>query len=141
MSPKTNRKRKIQKNMSLEISDEAIKISRPLNENEAFYFYEDVGKPTGESARSLSDFTEKVRSVKLKSLLFHLERKDFQNWIKETLGDPKLAKRIDRIFPSPDNDPRKEILSTIENRIKELSGSSIILSDNDHLIVAGSNPQ
>jgi hypothetical protein len=141
MSSKTSRKRKIQKSLGLEVSNEAIRISRPLNENEAFYFYEDIGKPTGESARSLSDFIEKIRSVKLKSLLFHLERKDFQNWIKETLGDSRLAKRIDRIFPSPDNDPRKEIMSTIENRIKELSGPSITLSDNENLIVASSNPQ
>jgi hypothetical protein len=135
------KKRKIQKKLHSGSKAETIKILRPLNEKEAFYFYEDLGKPTGESARSLSDFLEKIKSVKLKSVLFHLQRKDFQNWTKETLGDPKLATRIERIVPSPDDDLRKKIHSTIENRIKELSGESVALVVNEDLIVAPSTSQ
>lgn len=141
MSSKINKKRKIQKRQHLEVNTEAIKILRPLNEKEAFYFYEDIGKPIGESARSLSDLLEKTKSVKLKSLLFHLQRKDFQNWIKETLGDSKLARRIGRIVPSNNDDLRKKIHSTIENRIKELSGESVTLLVNEDLIVAPSTSQ
>jgi hypothetical protein len=141
MSSKIEKKRKIQKRQHLEGNAEATKILRSLNQKEAFYFYEDIGKPTGESARSLSDFLEKTKSVKLKSVLFHLQRKDFQNWIKETLGDSKLARRIGRINPSYDDDLRKKIHSTIENRIKELGGASVTLLVNEDLIVPSSTSQ
>ena len=99
MPPKTRKKRKTQKSRDLEVNAEAIRILRILRDEEAFYFYEAIGKPTGENARSLSDFLEKIKSVKLESLLFHLQRKDFQTWIKKILGDSKLARKMDRIPP------------------------------------------
>jgi len=121
MSTKIQKKKKTrQKRRGLEVNTKAIKILRTLTKEEAFHFYEAVGKPTGENARSLSDFLEKANSVKLESLLFHLQRKDFQNWTKKTLDDSKLARRIGRIRPSHDDDLRTKMCTTIENRIKEL---------------------
>ena len=67
------------------VEDKAIRTLRTLNNEEAFYFYENINKPTGQSARSLNEFLEKIKSVKLESLVFHLERNDFKNWIKNTL--------------------------------------------------------
>jgi len=139
MSPKIKKKRKTQKSRGLEANTEAVRILRTVRDEEAFYFYESFGKPTGESARSLSDFFEKVKSVKLDSLLFHLQRKDFQNWIEKTLGDSKLARRIERILPSNGDDLRIKIRSTIENRIKELRGPSVTLLVNEDLAVASSS--
>lgn len=136
MSPKIQKKRKTQKSRGLEVDTEALRILRTVRDEEAFYFYEAVGKPTGESARDLSDFLEKIKNVKLESLLFHLQRKDFQNWIKKTLGDSKLAKRIGRISPSYDDDLRTKIHATIENRIKELRGPSVTLLVNEDFAVA-----
>jgi hypothetical protein len=115
------------KKQPLEVSAGAVKILRALNDKEAFHFYENIGKPTGQSAKSLSDFLEKIKSVKLESLLFHLQRKDFQNWFKETLGDYELAKKIEKILPSQNVDLRKKIYSTVENRMKELSEEPITL--------------
>ena len=106
-----------------------------MRDEEAFYFYEAIGKPTGENARSLSDFLEKIKSVKLESLLFHLQRKDFQTWIKKILGDSKLARKIGRIPPSHDDDLRTKIHATVENRIKELRGTSLTLLVNEDLAV------
>ncbi len=124
MSPKNEKKRKIHKSRKIEVSRVAIKILRTLNDQEAFYFYETIGKPTGENAKSLSDFLEKIKSVKLESILFHLQRKDFQNWIKKTLGDSKLAEKIGRISPSCDEKVRMRLRSLINNRIKELRKTS-----------------
>ena len=139
MPPKIRKKRKIQKSRGLEVNAEAIKILRTVKDEEAFYFYEAIGKPTGESARSLSDFLEKIKSVKLESLLFHLQRKDFQNWIKKTLGDSKLALKMDGIPPSYDDDLRTKIHATVENRIKELRDASLTLLVSEDLAVVSSS--
>jgi len=113
------------KRRSLEVNSGAIKILRPLKEEEGFYFYTAVGKPTGENAGSLSNFYENLKSVKLESLAFHLQRKDFQNWVKNTLGDSQLAGRLSRIRPLSDEALRGKICATVENRIKELREASI----------------
>ena len=135
MSSKIEKKRKTQKRQPVEVSEGSVKVLRTLNDKEAFHFYEDIGKPTGQSARSLPDFLEKIKSVKLESLQFHLQRKDFQNWFKETLGDSKLANRIEEILPSNNDDLRKEICSTVKNRMKELSKEPITLLVNEDLRV------
>jgi len=133
LSSKIEKKRKTQKRQPVEVSEGSIKILRALSDKEAFYFYEAIGKPTGQSAKSLSDFLEKIKSVKLESLQFHLQRKDFQNWFKETLGDSKLASKIEGILPSNNDDMRKEICLTVKNRMKELSKEPITLLVNEDL--------
>jgi hypothetical protein len=135
LSSKIEKKRKTQKRQPVEVSEGSVKILRALNDKEAFYFYEDIGKPTGQSARSLPDFLEKIKSIKLESLQFHLQRKDFQNWFKETLGDAKLASRIEEIHPSKNDDLRKEICSTVKSRMNELSKETITLLVNEDLPV------
>lgn len=106
---------------NLEVDTEAVKFLRTVRDQEAFYFYEAIGKPTGEIARNLPDFLDKVKSVKPESLIFHLQRKDFQNWIKEILGDSKLARKLGRISSSNSDDIRTKICENVENRIKELT--------------------
>jgi len=136
MSMKMKNKRKTRKSRGLEVNTEAIKILRMVKDEEAFYFYEDTGKPSGESAKSLSDFLEKIKTVKLESLQFHLQRKDFQNWIEKTLGDSKLARKIEGISPSNDEALRTKIQSNIESRLKELKEVSIPLLVNENLTAA-----
>jgi len=138
MPPKIRKKRKIQKNRGLEVNTEAIRILRTVKDEEAFYFYEAIGKPTGESARSLSDFLEKIKSVKLESLLFHLQRRDFQKWMKKILGDSKLARKIGMISPSYSEDLRTKIHTIVESRVKELGEASLTLLVNEDLAVASS---
>jgi len=138
MSTKIKKTRKTPKNKGLEVNTEAVKILRTVRDDEAFHFYEEIGKPTGESAKSLSDFLEKVKSVKLESLAFHLQRKDFQNWISKTLDDSKLARRMSKIVPSHDDNLRTKIQATIENRIKELKGTPVTLMVNQDLAIVSS---
>ena len=136
MSMKIKNKRKTRKSRGLEVNTEAIKILRTVKDEEAFYFYQAIGKPTGESAKSLSDFLEKIKTVKLESLQFHLQRKDFQNWIEKTLGDSKLANKIERISPSNDEALRTKTQSNIESRLRELKEASIPLLVNENLTAA-----
>lgn len=136
---KKTKKRRTQKNRVQKGNAEAIRIMRNVGDKEAFYFYEDIGKPTGERAKSLSDFLEKIKSVRLESLLFHLQRKDFQNWIKTTLCDPKLARELEGIQPLNDNNLRTQIQTTIKNRIKELEETHAELLTNEDLAVVSAS--
>ena len=136
MPSKNKKKVKIRKSRQLEVNIDAARILRIVGDKEAFYFYETFGKPTGDSARSLSDFLEKIKSVKLESLVFHLQRKDFQNWVRETLGDCELARKIGRIPSTYDENLRTKIQSTVENRIKELDAASVTLLVSQDLAVA-----
>jgi hypothetical protein len=141
MSTKIKKKRETQKSRDLEVNTEAVKILRTLRDEEAFYFYEEIGKPIGERAKSLYDFLEKVKKVKLESLVFHLQRKDFQNWISKTLDDSKLARKMSRIVPSHGDNLRIKIQAAIENRIRELKGTSVtLLVDQDLTVVSSSTP-
>jgi len=124
------------KRQNQQIDIDAVKILRTVGDQEAFYFYEAVGKPTGEIARNLYEFLEKVKSVKSESLLFHTQRKDFENWIGKTLGDSKLAVKLEEI--SSNNDDIRTILyRTIENRMKELGepSTAILTTENSPVFI------
>jgi hypothetical protein len=125
--PKESRPRKKkEKSKSIEVDSQAVKTLRTLNNEEAFHFYEAVSRSTGQSASSLHEFLEKVESVKLESLVFHLERKDFKNWIANTLKDPKLAQKIELISTKNKNQIKTKIRATIKAHLKELETTSII---------------
>lgn len=131
-------KAKVGNRQNPEVNAEAVTILRTVKDQEAFYFYEDVGKPTGEVARNLSDFLDKVRSAKSESLVFHIQRNDFQSWVQKILGDKKLAQKLERMSPSNSNEIRTCICRAVENRIKELKETSttILVSDNSALLPA-----
>jgi len=119
----------------LEISAEAVKAMRTVGEHEAFYFFEAIGRPTGDVARNLSDFLGKVETVKSESLLFHLQRGDFGNWVAKTLGDTTLAEKLGKISPSNDAKLRTNVCSAVRNRIKELGEPSLAISIQDSATV------
>lgn len=112
----------------LEVDLKAVTSLRTVGEHEAFYFYVAVGKPTGEVARNLSDFLDKVKTVKSESLVFHLQRRDFQNWVGKTIGDPVLAEKLGKISSSGDVNIRTNICKAVRNHITKLSASSQELS-------------
>lgn len=95
------------------------RILRTVSPSKAFHFYEGMGKPTGEDARSLIEFRDKINVVTLQSLVFHLRRKDFENWFTIVIGDPELTERIREI--SPDNfDLQVKLYVTVSKRVREL---------------------
>jgi tryptophan 2,3-dioxygenase len=132
---KNKKKSKGRETQNPEVHVEAVRVLRTVGDHEAFYFYEAVGKPTGEVARNLSDFLDRVKSVKSESLMFHLQRKDFQNWVQKILGDSKLAEELKRISPSDGDDIRAKIHETVENRVRELRESSAEISVDESAVV------
>lgn len=128
--PKTSKQNKKKRTrQSVRVEGKAVKTLRTLNNQEAFYFYETLGKPTGQSARSLNEFLEKIKTVKLESLVFHLERKDFKNWITNTLEDTKLAQKIQMLPTEHKGHLRTNICTAVEARLKELEGTSVQVNE------------
>ena len=90
-----------------------------------FHFYTELGKNTGITASSTIEFAEKLQIIPIQSVTFHFQRQDFQKWLKNTIGDEELAKRIDQINAwVHDENLRKELFKTVQNRITELTKSS-----------------
>ena len=82
-----------------------------------FHFYTDIGKYTGITATSLSEFALKLQVIPEESVIFHFQRKDFQNWIKYTIKDAALAHRINNTKREQNaEDLRKEILRIVNAR-------------------------
>ena len=99
----------------------ASKILRTVPIPQAFLFFTDIGQYTGVFAVSLTDFSEKLESISLKSIEFHFTRGDFERWIRETLGDKYLANRIKGIDRSIQGEElRKSILRIVERHLNML---------------------
>jgi len=92
-----------------------VKTLRTVPFENGFHFYTDIGKYTGITATSLSEFAAKLKTIPTESITFHFQRKDFQKWIKYTIKDAALAERISRIKGEQSAEGlRKETLRTVE---------------------------
>jgi hypothetical protein len=91
-----------------------------------FHFFTAIGCSTGITATNLNEFAAKLEIVPAESVDFHFQRKDFQKWIAETLGDKDLAEAVS-IFGAARSaeDLRKEMLRMVQERIGELTRFSI----------------
>jgi hypothetical protein len=86
-----------------------------------FHFYKEQGNYTGLTANGTVEFAEKLQTVPIESIKFHFQRKDFQEWFTNTIGDKELSKRIEQIKAgSQDENLRKELSKTVQSRITEL---------------------
>ncbi len=105
------------------LNSKAHRNSKLLNavpyEN-GFHFFTEHGKYTGITAISTVEFAEKLQIVPVKSVMFHFPRQDFQNWLKNTIGDDELASRIDQVKESKDEELRKKLFEEVNKRISEL---------------------
>ena len=64
--------------------------------DEPFRFYTAVGEKhyTGTTAWSLKGFTKALHNISMKSLEFHNNRGDFEQWAVKSLHDPELAENL-----------------------------------------------
>jgi len=101
-------------------------VLRRLPQNEQFHFFEDLYYYTGKSARNLAQFCNIINTINEKSIIFHFERHDFEQWIHGTLHDPTLARRINKLKKSQTEEKLSEekvrtlIHYITKNRITEL---------------------
>jgi hypothetical protein len=92
----------------------------------AFHFYYDINQYSGVHADSLKEFVDKIQTVDLKSVEFHIPRKDFELWIR-SLGDLELSKRMEllRMAQLSGEELRKEVYETVKSRCEELAKLSL----------------
>jgi hypothetical protein len=100
--------------------ERASEILGTVSYSRAFFFYQEIGKPLGKAAISLSDFCNKINTIPPKSLVFHLERRDFENWVKDVIGDVELARRIGNIRAKKAQTIKKKLHKCVSDRITEL---------------------
>jgi hypothetical protein len=127
MSKHATSKRKLMPN------SEKSELLRTVPYDKGFHFYTATGNYTGETATSLVNFAAKLQVIGVESVNFHSKRRDFQNWIRDVVGDAKLAEKIDQIEPElTGEDLRKELLKTVQTRISELQSAHTHHSRHHH---------
>jgi hypothetical protein len=99
----------------------AIKILSSLPSERAFHFYYNIDQYSGVHADSLKDFVDKIQTVDLKSIEFHISRKDFECWIS-SLGDTELSKKLGllRAEKLSGENLRKQLYEIVNSRYEEL---------------------
>jgi hypothetical protein len=105
----------------------AERILSPVNHERAFYFYSGVGRPLDAVAHSLKEFGEKLKTVDVRSLQFHLERGDFEKWVY-MLGDAELVKSLVKLKKSAfvGEKLRAEFVRIVQTRVRQLQRSAAV---------------
>ena len=102
--------------------ERALSILRSVPSEKAFHFYTEIDRYTGVSASSLNDLCDKIQTIDLRSMEFHVPRGDFKFWFHD-LGDMELAKRMDLIREAGLSGEalRKKVYETVKSRCEELT--------------------
>jgi hypothetical protein len=96
------------------------KVLRVVSVPDAFLFFIDVERYTGEFATSLPDLLRKLDRVPLQSVEFHFQRSDFEKWVGRTIGDQELAGKlhqVDRLVRG--EELRVAVRNAIQKRLEE----------------------
>jgi alpha-amylase len=102
----------------------AKRMLRRLPAGMGFTFCYEFARSSGLTVHSLNEFISALKSVDVSSIQFHVERRDFERWLRHVVGDDKLADNIAKINVSKKKLEgealRKKVLATTERRIKNL---------------------
>jgi hypothetical protein len=99
----------------------AQKILSSVSLEKAFHFYYNIDNYTGVYANSLKDFIDKIQTIDLRCITFHLSRRDFEKWV-HSLGDVELSRKLGLIRMSKisGENLRKRLFETLNCRYDEL---------------------
>jgi len=101
--------------------DEVASILRVVTPDKAFHFYMRIGEPLGKSASSLAELGDMLRELDSASVQFHLERGDFESWVR-MLGDVRLANQVGSLrgkSAAPDR-LRDSVGTAVRQRVAQL---------------------
>ena len=110
------------KNVKWEITENlAQKFLREVPQYNAFYFFTSINNYSGTYARSLLVFLNKLKTIDETSIDFHFKRRDFEKWIRTTIGDNYLASEISKINKSLDEEELPEkVYQLVKKRLNDL---------------------
>ena len=113
-------------------SNETKDPLRIIPHAKGFHFYTSIGDYCGVSVHSLEEFADALQYVCSDAIVFHFERGDFQNWLRDVIGDNELAKKIDDIKMCERHlaaeSCRKEIMERVNVRILQLETERMLAS-------------
>jgi hypothetical protein len=102
-------------------TEKAQKILTPVPYEQGFHFFMPDGHYSGETAMSLCAFLRDLGRIDMISIRFHFERGDFQKWLRTTIGDEELARRIENLNKKvPEETLRQQLTDILQKRISEL---------------------
>ncbi len=104
----------------------AKRMLRRLPIGKGFTFFYEFARSSGLTVHSLDEFCSTLKTIALSSIRFHMERGDFERWLRQVVGDNKLADELTGTSNQKLRGEalRKRILATIERRMEELKGIS-----------------
>jgi alpha-amylase len=102
----------------------AKRILRRLPAGMGFTFSYEFARSSELTVNSLYEFISALKTIDLSSIQFHVERGDFERWLRHVIGDDELADQMAKINQSKrklkSETLRKRILAITERRIKNL---------------------
>jgi alpha-amylase len=102
----------------------AKRMLRRLPAGMGFSFSYDFARPSGLTVHSLSEFDSTLKTIDASSIRFHVERGDFEGWLRQVVGENKLADEMAKISRTSKKLKgealRKKVLAATERRIKQL---------------------
>ncbi|MCJ7614597.1 DUF5752 family protein [Candidatus Bathyarchaeota archaeon] len=102
----------------------AKRFLRRLPAGMGFTFSYDFARSSGLTVHSLSEFVLTLKTVDVSSIRFHVEKGDFERWMRQVVGDDKLADEIAPVNRSgrrlKGEALRDKVLAITERRLKEL---------------------
>ena len=104
--------------------NETKDLLRVVPRVQGFHFCKAIGCYIGVTSCSLEELADAIQKACSEAVIFHFERGDFQNWIRDIIGDNELAHRIDKIKMCSrqlsEECCRKELVEIINVRILQL---------------------
>lgn len=97
-------------------------LRAPLPAPKRFYFRDASGRYLGRAAASLWEFREALGELPVDSIRYHLERRDFERWLRGILHDDELARRLRKIRHRDLQGEalRQALLEVVSDRYEEL---------------------
>lgn len=101
--------------------EQVSRILSPVPSEKAFHFYKGMDQSLQVFANSIDEFCGKIRTVDVKSVEFHVPRRDFELWF-QGLGDVELAEKMGQIrrMSLSGEHLRKKVYETVRSRCEEL---------------------
>lgn len=97
------------------------KILRTVPKNEGLELYKAPGEFTGKTATSLNTLHDLLKQVDIRAVNHHFKRREFEKWIRATIGDEELARRFSRIDREAHGEKlRTQMMILIKTRLDEL---------------------
>jgi alpha-amylase len=102
---------------------QAKRMLRRLPVGMGFTFSYEFARSSGITVRSLEEFYSTLKRIDASSIRFHMERGDFERWLRNVVGENKLADEMAKISGARNKQGealRKKVLAATEKRIKQL---------------------